>query len=130
MCIRDRVAGAGEKDKHVYDLVFGRDFTADGTIEAAEVVIGDPAPDGSGPLELARGVEIGQIFKLGRRYAEALGLTVLDQNGKTATVTMGSYGLGVTRVMACIAEEYHTEAGLLWPCLLYTSDAADDLQPV
>lgn len=116
------ITGANEHGKHVFDLVAGRDFVSDGTIEAAEVVIGDPAPDGSGPLELARGVEIGQIFKLGRRYAEALGLTVLDQNGKTATVTMGSYGLGVTRVMACIAEEYHTEAGLLWPQHLAPAD--------
>src|SRR5699024_533977 len=74
------VAGAGEKDKHVYDLVFGRDFTADGTIEAAEVRDGDPAPDGSGPLRLTRGMEMGHIFQLGRKYAEALGLTVLDEN--------------------------------------------------
>lgn len=116
------ITGANEHGKHVFDLVAGRDFTADGTIEAAEVVIGDPAPDGSGPLELARGVEIGQIFKLGRKYAEALDLTVLDQNGKATTVTMGSYGLGVTRVMACIAEEYHTEGGLLWPQHLAPAD--------
>ncbi|MGO2985884.1 MAG: His/Gly/Thr/Pro-type tRNA ligase C-terminal domain-containing protein, partial [Brevibacterium aurantiacum] len=116
------ITGANEPGRHVFDLVAGRDFTADGTIEAAEVVLGDPAPDGSGPLELARGVEIGQIFKLGRKYAEALDLKVLDQNGKATTVTMGSYGLGVTRVMACIAEEYHSEGGLLWPQHLAPAD--------
>ena len=116
------ITGANEPGRHVFDLVAGRDFTSDGSIEAAEVVLGDPAPDGSGPLELARGVEIGQIFKLGRKYAESLDLKVLDQNGKATTVTMGSYGLGVTRVMACIAEEYHSESGLLWPQHLAPAD--------
>ena len=116
------ITGANEPGRHVFDLVAGRDFTADGTIEAAQVVLGDPAPDGSGPLELARGVEIGQIFKLGRKYAEALDLKVLDANGKATTVTMGSYGLGVTRVMACIAEEFHSESGLLWPQHLAPAD--------
>ncbi|HLQ80732.1 MAG TPA: proline--tRNA ligase, partial [Brachybacterium sp.] len=116
------VAGAGEKDKHVYDLVFGRDFTADGTIEAAEVRDGDPAPDGSGPLRLTRGMEMGHIFQLGRKYAEALGLTVLDENGKTAVVTMGSYGIGVTRAVAAVAELYHDEKGLAWPRQLAPAD--------
>ncbi|GAA2103317.1 proline--tRNA ligase [Brevibacterium salitolerans] len=116
------VTGANEHGRHVYDLVYGRDFTADGTIEAAEVRPGDPAPDGSGELELARGVEIGQVFKLGTRYAEALGLTVLDENGKARTVTMGSYGVGVTRVMACIAEEHHDDRGLIWPQPLAPAD--------
>ncbi|MDN5822677.1 MAG: proline--tRNA ligase, partial [Brachybacterium sp.] len=109
------VAGAGEKDKHVYDLVFGRDFTADGTIEAAEVRDGDPAPDGSGPLRLTRGMEMGHIFQLGRKYAEALDLKVLDENGKTAVVTMGSYGIGVTRAVAAVAELFHDDKGLVWP---------------
>ncbi|MDN6748409.1 MAG: His/Gly/Thr/Pro-type tRNA ligase C-terminal domain-containing protein, partial [Brevibacterium sp.] len=116
------ITGANEPGRHVFDLVAGRDFAADGSIEAAQVVLGDPAPDGSGPLELARGVEIGQIFKLGRKYAESLDLKVLDRNGKATTVTMGSYGLGVTRVMACIAEEYHSESGLLWPQHLAPAD--------
>ena len=109
------VAGAGEKDKHVYDLVYGRDFTADGTIEAAEVRDGDPAPDGSGPLRLTRGMEMGHIFQLGRKYAEALDLKVLDENGKAQVVTMGSYGIGVTRAVAAIAELYHDDKGLAWP---------------
>ncbi|HEX3003670.1 MAG TPA: proline--tRNA ligase, partial [Angustibacter sp.] len=109
------VTGANQPGKHVFDLVKGRDFDADGTIEAAEVRAGDPAPDGSGPLELARGIEIGHIFQLGRKYAEALGLKVLDENGKQVTVTMGSYGIGVSRAVAAVAENSHDDAGLVWP---------------
>lgn len=109
------ITGANQPGRHVFDLVAGRDFTADGTIEAAEVRAGDPAPDGSGPLELARGIEIGHIFALGRKYAQALGLTVLDQNGKSVVVTMGSYGIGVTRVLAALAEANHDDKGLAWP---------------
>ncbi|RFU19962.1 proline--tRNA ligase [Geodermatophilus marinus] len=109
------VTGANEPGKHVFDLVAGRDFTWDGVVEAAEVLPGDPAPDGSGALELARGVEIGHIFQLGRKYAEALELKVLDENGKLVTVTMGSYGIGVSRAVAAIAESTHDELGLCWP---------------
>jgi prolyl-tRNA synthetase len=109
------VTGANEPGKHVFDLVAGRDFTWDGTIEAAEVRAGDPAPDGSGPLELARGVEMGHVFALGRKYADALDLKVLDENGKLVTVTMGSYGIGVSRAVAAIAESTHDELGLVWP---------------
>ena len=109
------VTGANQPDKHVFDLVCGRDFQPDGTIEAAEVRDGDPAPDGSGPLEIARGIEIGHIFQLGRKYAEALGLKVLDEHGKLVTVTMGSYGIGVSRAVAAIAETTVDELGLSWP---------------
>jgi prolyl-tRNA synthetase len=109
------VTGADVAGSHVIDLVAGRDFTADGTIEAAEVRAGDPSPDGSGPLELARGIEMGHIFQLGRKYAEALDLKVLDENGKLVTVTMGSYGVGVSRAVAAIAEYAHDDAGLVWP---------------
>jgi prolyl-tRNA synthetase len=109
------ITGANEPGRHVFDLVAGRDFAADGTIEAAEVRAGDEAPDGSGPLELARGIEIGHIFQLGRKYAAALGLTVLDQNGKSVVVTMGSYGIGVTRVLAALAEANNDDKGLAWP---------------
>jgi prolyl-tRNA synthetase len=109
------ITGADQPGRHVFDLVAGRDFTADGTVEAAEVRAGDEAPDGSGPLELARGIEIGHIFALGRKYAQALGLTVLDQNGKSQVVTMGSYGIGVTRVLASLAEANHDDKGLAWP---------------
>ncbi|MGI9823297.1 proline--tRNA ligase [Agromyces sp. Marseille-Q5079] len=109
------ITGANLDQKHVFGLVAGRDFVADGTIEASNVRAGDPAPDGSGPVELARGMEIGHVFQLGRKYAEVLGLKVLDENGKLATVTMGSYGIGVTRILAIIAEGNNDEKGLVWP---------------
>jgi len=109
------VTGADVDGSHVIDLVAGRDFTPDGTIEAAEVRAGDPAPDGSGPLELARGIEMGHIFQLGRKYAEALGLQVLDENGKLVTVTMGSYGVGVSRAVAAVVENSHDDLGIVWP---------------
>jgi prolyl-tRNA synthetase len=109
------VTGANEPGRHVFDLVAGRDFTPDGVIEAAEIVAGDPAPDGSGPLELARGIEMGHIFQLGRRYAEAFDLKVLDENGKLVTVTMGSYGVGVSRAVAAVVENSHDELGIVWP---------------
>nr|WP_218886493.1 proline--tRNA ligase [Kineococcus aurantiacus] len=116
------VTGADAPGRHVYDLVAGRDFTPDGFVEAAEVKEGDPAPDGSGPLELARGIEIGHIFALGRRFAQALDLKVLDENGKQVVVTMGSYGIGVTRAMACVAEGNHDDKGLVWPRALAPAD--------
>jgi prolyl-tRNA synthetase len=116
------VTGANEKEKHVYDLVAGRDFSADGVIDVAEVRAGDQAPDGSGALELARGIEIGHVFQLGRKYAEALGLQVLDENGKLITVTMGSYGIGVTRLVAVLAEANHDENGLIWPAAVSPAD--------
>ena len=109
------ITGANEHEKHVFGLVAGRDFLADGTVEAAEVLVGDPAPDGSGPIEAFRGTEIGHVFQLGRIYAEALGLKVLDENGKLVTVTMGSYGIGVTRNLALIAEANSDDRGLIWP---------------
>lgn len=109
------VTGANTQGVHVAGLVMGRDFTADGTIEVAQVREGDPAPDGSGPIETARGMEIGHVFQLGRKFADALGLKVLDENGKQVTVTMGSYGIGVTRILAVIAESNNDEKGLIWP---------------
>lgn len=109
------ITGANIDQKHVHSLVAGRDFVGDGFVEAATVRAGDPAPDGSGPVELARGMEIGHVFQLGRKYAEALGLKVLDENGKLATVTMGSYGIGVTRILAIIAELNNDDKGLIWP---------------
>ncbi len=109
------ITGANVADHHVFELVAGRDFTGDGVIDVAEVREGDPAPDGSGPLTLARGIEIGHIFQLGRKYADALGLKVLDESGRLRTVTMGSYGLGVSRAVAAIAENTCDERGLRWP---------------
>ena len=109
------ITGANAHEKHVHSLVAGRDFAADGFVEVATVREGDPAPDGSGPVHLARGMEIGHVFQLGRKYAEALGLKVLDENGKLVTVTMGSYGIGVTRILAIIAELNNDDKGLVWP---------------
>ena len=109
------ITGANVSEQHVFGLVAGRDFTADGVVDIAEVRVGDEAPDGSGPLELARGIEIGHVFQLGRKYAEALDLKVLDENGKLVTVTMGSYGIGITRMIAVLAEANHDDKGLIWP---------------
>ncbi|KXZ60658.1 Proline--tRNA ligase [Microbacterium laevaniformans] len=116
------ITGANIDQKHVHSLVAGRDFAADGYVEVATVRPGDPAPDGSGPVELARGMEIGHVFQLGRKYAEALGLKVLDENGKLVTVTMGSYGIGVTRILAIIAELNNDDKGLIWPAAVAPFD--------
>ncbi len=116
------MTGANEEGRHVINLVMGRDFTPDGHIDVAEIREGDPAPDGSGPLSLARGIEMGHIFQLGRKYAEALGVKVLDSNGKLQTVTMGSYGIGVSRAVAVVAESTCDEKGLCWPRALSPYD--------
>ncbi len=114
------ITGANEHGRHVFDLVAGRDFTSDGLIDVAEVREGDPCPDcvaagRAGTLTQARGIEIGHIFQLGRKYAEALDLTVLDELGKQVVVTMGSYGIGVSRAVAAVAEQHHDDKGLVWP---------------
>ena len=109
------VTGADEPGRHVIDLVAGRDFTPDGVLDVADVRPGDICPACGSALELARGVEIGHIFQLGRLYAEALGLDVLGPDGKPVTVTMGSYGIGVSRAVAAIAETTYDELGLCWP---------------
>lgn len=109
------ITGADELGKHYVGLVAGRDFTPDGTIEAAEVREGDPSPDGAGPLVAARGIEIGHVFQLGRKYADAFGADVLGENGKPVRLTMGSYGIGVSRLVAVIAEQHHDDLGLRWP---------------
>ena len=109
------ITGSNIAGKHVYDLVSGRDFTADGNIEAAEIKEGDICPSCAGKLTIARGIEIGHIFQLGKKYAEALDLKVLDENGKTQVVTMGSYGIGVSRAVAAIIEQNHDEQGIVWP---------------
>ncbi len=109
------ITGANIDQKHVHSLVSGRDFDSDGFVEVSTVRDGDPAPDGSGPVELARGMEIGHVFQLGRFFADVLGLKVLDENGKLVTVTMGSYGIGVTRIIAIIAELNNDAKGLIWP---------------
>ena len=108
--------------QHVIDLVAGRDFAADGTIEAAEVRPGDPCPTCDHTLSSARGIEMGHVFQLGTKYAEALDLKVLDQNGKLTTVVMGSYGVGVSRAVACVVEGNYDDAGIIWPRELSPAD--------
>ena len=109
------ITGANKPGHHVYDLVAGRDFTWDGVIEAAEVREGDTCSNCDAKLEMARGIEIGHIFQLGLKYSEALDLKVLDENGKLIPVHMGSYGIGVSRAVAVVAEQWHDEKGLIWP---------------
>jgi prolyl-tRNA synthetase len=109
------ITGGNAPGRHVFDLVAGRDFTGDGTVEAADIRDGDPCPVCGSPVVIARGIEIGHIFQLGRKYAEALGLQVLDESGRLVTVTMGSYGIGVSRALAAIAEATHDDRGLCWP---------------
>ena len=109
------ITGADESNRHVVDLVVGRDFTPEGTIEASDVRQGDPAPDGEGTLTLERGIEIGHIFQLGRKYTDAFEVDILDVNGKRSRPTMGSYGIGVSRLVAVLAEQNHDERGLSWP---------------
>ena len=109
------VTGANKRDRHARNVVNGRDFTPDAYVEAAEVRAGDACPECATEVVIDRAIEIGHIFQLGRKYAQALSLTVLDQNGKSQVVTMGSYGIGVTRAVAAIAEQTYDEIGLNWP---------------
>ncbi|MBD0020985.1 proline--tRNA ligase [Gordonia pseudamarae] len=109
------ITGADQPNRHVVDLVVGRDFTPTGTIEAAEVRDGDLSPDGRGVLTAAKGIEIGHIFQLGRKYTDAFEVDVLGENGKPVRLTMGSYGVGVSRLVAVIAEQCHDDKGLRWP---------------
>ncbi|MFD0775058.1 proline--tRNA ligase [Streptomonospora algeriensis] len=109
------ITGADKSDHHVMNLVCGRDFTPDGTIEAADIREGDPSPDGQGTLYTARGIEIGHIFQLGRKYTDAFELDALGADGKPKRVTMGSYGIGVSRVVAAVVEQCHDDKGILWP---------------
>ncbi|MGH3968289.1 MAG: His/Gly/Thr/Pro-type tRNA ligase C-terminal domain-containing protein, partial [Mycobacterium sp.] len=116
------ITGADAPGRHVIGLVAGRDFSPDGTIEAAEVRDGDPSPDGAGPLVSARGIEIGHIFALGRKYTDAFTADVLGEDGKPVRLTMGSYGVGVSRLVAVIAEQHHDELGLRWPAAVSPFD--------
>lgn len=109
------ITGADLRGKHTMNLVNGRDFTADGTLDVAEIRDDDTCPSCRSALTIKRGIEIGHVFQLGPKYAEALGLQVLDKNGKQQTVTMGSYGIGVSRAVAAIAEAMHDDSGLRWP---------------
>ncbi|MFG3439711.1 proline--tRNA ligase [Nonomuraea sp. NPDC047897] len=109
------VTGANEPGKHAAHVVAGRDFVPDGTVEAAEVRAGDACPRCAAPLSIDRGIEIGHIFQLGRKYADAAGLDALGPDGKPVRITMGSYGIGVSRAVAVIVEQLHDQLGLVWP---------------
>jgi len=110
------VTGANEPGRHAINVVCGRDFTPDGTIEAVEVRAGDPCPAcDAGELTIRRGIEIGHIFQLGRRFADVFGLDALGPDGRPIRITMGSYGIGVSRAVAAVAEQHHDERGLCWP---------------
>ena len=109
------ITGADAPQRHTVGLVVGRDFHVDEFIEAAEIREGDPVPEGQGTLRLERGIELGHIFQLGRKYTEAFNVSILDENGKRATPTMGSYGIGITRMLAVLAEQRHDDKGLNWP---------------
>ena len=116
------VTGADRSEHHVVDLTVGRDFTPDGTIDVADVRDGDPSPDGRGTLYTARGIEIGHVFQLGRKYTDAIELDALGPDGKPKRVTMGSYGIGVSRVVASIVEQSHDDKGILWPRAVAPAD--------
>ncbi|HEU5357363.1 MAG TPA: proline--tRNA ligase [Actinocrinis sp.] len=109
------ITGANENGKHAAHVVYGRDFTPEGSIGAAEVRAGDPCPRCGHALSIDRGIEIGHIFQLGRKYADAFELDVLGPDGKPVRVTMGSYGIGISRAVAAIAEQKYDELGLVWP---------------
>jgi prolyl-tRNA synthetase len=117
------LTGANEPGRHAIDVVCGRDFTPDGTIEAAEVQPGDPCPAcRAGTLSMRRGIEIGHIFQLGRRYTDAFKVDVLGADGKPVRPTMGCYGIGLSRAVAAVAEQHHDDRGLVWPAEIAPAD--------
>ena len=110
------VCGANENDMHYTGINWGRDLAESTQIEdLRQVVEGDASPDGNGTLTIARGIEVGHIFQLGTKYSEAMKASVLDENGKNQTMTMGCYGIGVTRVIAAAIEQNHDAKGIIWP---------------
>jgi prolyl-tRNA synthetase len=115
LALADFVCGANRKDAHFIGVNWGRDLPEPVPADIRNVVAGDPSPTGKGRLRLARGIEVGHIFQLGRKYSEALGATVLDESGKAATLYMGCYGIGVTRVVAAAIEQNHDARGIIWP---------------
>jgi prolyl-tRNA synthetase len=112
---RNLVAGANEEGYHLLNVNYERDFRADVVTDIVAAAEGDACPNCGHPLRASRGVEVGNIFKLGTRYSDAMGCTFLDAAGQKQPVIMGSYGIGVGRLLACIAEEHHDDMGLSWP---------------
>ncbi len=113
--LTDFVCGANQPDKHLTGVNWRRDLPIPEFVDLRNVVEGDPSPDGNGTLSIARGIEVGHIFQLGTKYSEALHAVCLDENGKAAPMTMGCYGIGVTRVVAAAIEQNHDERGIIWP---------------
>jgi prolyl-tRNA synthetase len=111
----DFVCGANEPDSHLTGVNWGRDLPEPEAVDVRNVVAGDPSPSGQGRLGIARGIEVGHIFQLGRKYSEAMKAAVLDEQGKSVTMFMGCYGIGVTRVVAAAIEQNHDERGIIWP---------------
>ncbi|MGN6151744.1 MAG: proline--tRNA ligase [Lysobacteraceae bacterium] len=114
--MHDFVVGANEAGFHIAGVNWGRDVPEpDQVADIRNIVAGDPSPDGKGTLAIARGIEVGHVFALGRKYSEAMGMTVLDASGKAATPAMGCYGIGVSRIVAAAIEQSHDAAGIVWP---------------
>ena len=115
LALADFVCGANRRDEHLTGVNWGRDVPEPQAADLRNVVAGDPSPTGRGRLALARGIEVGHIFKLGSKYSEALGASVLDEQGRPVTMLMGCYGIGITRVVAAAIEQHHDERGIVWP---------------
>jgi prolyl-tRNA synthetase len=113
--LSDFVCGANEKDAHFTGVNWGRDLPEPAAADLRNVVAGDPSPSGQGTLGITRGIEVGHVFKLGSKYSEAMGATVLDEGGVPVKLQMGCYGIGVTRVVAAAIEQNHDERGIIWP---------------
>ena len=118
----DFVAGANAVDFHWTGLNWGRDLPEPEVADLRNVVAGDPSPDGHGHLHIVRGIEVGHVFYLGTKYSEAMGATVLDQDGKPRVMEMGCYGIGITRLMGAAIEQNHDERGIIWPRALAPFD--------
>jgi prolyl-tRNA synthetase len=115
VALADFVCGANRRDAHFTGVNWGRDLPEPVAVDIRNVVAGDPSPSGKGKLGIARGIEVGHIFQLGSKYSEAMGATVLDESGQAATLYMGCYGIGVTRVVAAAIEQNHDARGIIWP---------------
>src|SRR5699024_8378767 len=122
--ISDFATGANQDGKHWFGLNWERDLELPETADLRNVLAGDPSPDGKGVLEIKRGIEVGHIFQLGTTYSEAMNCTVMGENGKPTTLTMGCYGIGVSRVVAAAIEQNHDENGIIWPAALAPFDVA------
>ncbi|MDE2220992.1 MAG: proline--tRNA ligase, partial [Gammaproteobacteria bacterium] len=111
----DFVCGANAPDLHLRGVNWGRDLPEPAAADLRNVVDGDPSPTGKGRLRIVRGIEVGHIFQLGRKYSQAMNATVLDESGQSVTMLMGCYGIGVTRIVAASIEQNHDERGIIWP---------------